>query len=74
MALVCASKLSRVVAADFDDPDFAVRHMVKDLSYARDMVGAPHALLDLVHHSFRTAAAAFGGDADYTAVAGGASE
>ncbi|MET9895152.1 NAD-binding protein [Streptomyces sp. NPDC006465] len=73
MALVCASKLSRVVAADFDDPDFAVRHMVKDLGYARDMVGTPHALLDLVHQSFRTAAATFGGDADYTAVAGGAS-
>ncbi|MFF5933300.1 NAD(P)-binding domain-containing protein [Streptomyces sp. NPDC012508] len=68
MSLVCASKLDRMVEARFDDPDFALRHMVKDLTYAHEIIPAPHHLLDLVHSSYVDALSAHGGDADYTAV------
>ncbi|ORT57219.1 NAD(P)-binding domain-containing protein [Streptomyces sp. CB03238] len=70
MAPVCASKLDRMVESRFDDPDFALRHMVKDLRYAHDVLPPPHPLLDLVHDSFTRALSAHGGDADYTAVTG----
>jgi 3-hydroxyisobutyrate dehydrogenase-like beta-hydroxyacid dehydrogenase len=68
MSLVCASKLDRMLEARFDDPDFALRHMVKDLNHAREIVPAPHPLLDLVHGSYAHALSVHGGDADYTAV------
>ncbi|GGT16030.1 NAD-binding protein [Streptomyces purpureus] len=70
MSLVCASKLDRMVEERFDDPDFALRHMIKDLGYAQEVLGPSHELLDLVHRSFAQAASVYGGDADYTAVTG----
>ncbi|MFH9690907.1 NAD(P)-binding domain-containing protein [Streptomyces sp. NPDC017413] len=68
MSLVCASKLDRMVESRFGDPDFALRHMVKDLRYARGVLPEPNPLLDLVHDSFAQALAVHGDEADYTAV------
>ncbi|MFJ9522001.1 NAD(P)-binding domain-containing protein [Kitasatospora sp. NPDC101801] len=70
MAPVCASKLDRTVAQDYSDPDFALRHLVKDLRYAHDVLGDSNELLDLVYRSFRAAEDAYGGAADFTAVTG----
>ncbi|MER6047741.1 hypothetical protein K2224_37785 (plasmid) [Streptomyces sp. BHT-5-2] len=70
MSLVCASKLDRMVEERFDDPDFALRHMVKDLRYAHDVIGDSNDLLDLVYRSYVQAESIHGGAADYTAVTG----
>ncbi|MEU5951485.1 NAD(P)-binding domain-containing protein [Streptomyces sp. NPDC047525] len=68
MSLVCTSKLDRMIEARFDSADFALRNMVKDLQYAREVIPSPNPLLDLVHASFAEAQAMHGGDADFSAV------
>ncbi|MFJ3220245.1 NAD(P)-binding domain-containing protein [Kitasatospora sp. NPDC086801] len=71
MAPVCASKLDRMLSGRYDDPDFAVQHMVKDLDQAAEVLGPSHELLALVREAFDRAAALHGPGADYTAVTGG---
>ncbi|MFJ6780861.1 NAD(P)-binding domain-containing protein [Streptomyces yangpuensis] len=68
MAPVCASKLDRMIDQKYDDPDFAIKHMVKDLRYARDVLGTSNELLNMVSQAFVAAEKIHGGSADYTAV------
>ncbi|MER6379869.1 NAD(P)-binding domain-containing protein [Streptomyces sp. NPDC001127] len=70
MSLVCNSKLGRMTAGKFDDPDFALKHMVKDLRYAHEVLGTSNDLLNLVYRAFLAAEDLHGGSADYTAVTG----
>ncbi|GGT56020.1 hypothetical protein GCM10010207_65100 [Streptomyces atratus] len=71
MAPVCASKLDRMLSGRYDDPDFAVKHMVKDLDQATEILGSSHELLALVRGTFDRAAALHGPGADYTSITGG---
>jgi 3-hydroxyisobutyrate dehydrogenase len=70
MSLVCASKLDRMTSSDFSDPDFALRHMVKDLRYSQKILG-DNDLIALVLAAFLRTQEIHGGDVDFTAVAGG---
>lgn len=70
MALVCASKMDRAMEADFDDVDFSITHMIKDLHLAQDVVPEDE-LTALVRSAFEEARSVHGPDADYTAVLGG---
>ncbi|UQW99110.1 hypothetical protein [Streptomyces sp. RerS4] len=67
MAAITASKLPRLERQDYKDPDFAVRHMVKDLEYARELLG-PLPLIDLAINAYAQAVADHGAYADFTAV------
>ncbi|MGI5451365.1 NAD(P)-binding domain-containing protein [Streptomyces sp. CA-243310] len=68
MATIAASKLSRVEAGDYDDPDFALRHMLKDLHHARDLLG-DNSLITTAIEAYDQAAHTHGPYADFTAVA-----
>lgn len=68
MALVCSSKLDRMLEEKYGDPDFALRHMVKDLRYAEAVIVEPDELFRVVHEAFVGAQERHGGSADYTAV------
>ncbi|GLV87978.1 hypothetical protein Slala03_76670 [Streptomyces lavendulae subsp. lavendulae] len=70
MSLVAASKLGRMVEQNFEDPDFALTHMVKDLRYAHSVLGEANPLVNLVYQAFLNAESTYGGTADYTAVTG----
>ncbi|MFF9011046.1 NAD(P)-binding domain-containing protein [Streptomyces goshikiensis] len=70
MSLVAASKLERMVEQDFGDPDFALKYMLKDLRYARGVLGESNSLVNLVYQTFLNARSAYGESADYTAVTG----
>lgn len=68
MATLADQKLNRIVGRAYTDPDFAVHHMLKDLRYARDLLGD----LPLVNTALEAFAAAenrHGPYADFTAVA-----
>lgn len=68
MALVSASKLDRMLDRDFTVPDFALKHMVKDLRLANVLLdGAP--LVSTLLAEYASAAEISGPDADYTAIA-----
>ncbi|MFE3866068.1 hypothetical protein ACFXPT_37480 [Streptomyces goshikiensis] len=68
MSTIAASKLPRVECQDYADPDFAARHMLKDLGHARDLLGALP-LIDLTVAAFAQAVANQGPYAVFTAVA-----
>ncbi|MFD4135261.1 NAD(P)-binding domain-containing protein [Streptomyces goshikiensis] len=68
MSTIAASKLPRMERQDYADPDFAARHMLKDLEHARDLLGALP-LIDLTANAFAQAVADHGPYADFTAVA-----
>ncbi|MEU9147275.1 NAD(P)-binding domain-containing protein [Streptomyces sp. NPDC048349] len=70
MSLVAASKLERMIDQDFGDPDFALKYMLKDLRYARGVLGESNSLVNLVYQTFLNAESIYGGSADYTAVTG----
>ncbi|MFF1560941.1 NAD(P)-binding domain-containing protein [Streptomyces sp. NPDC058279] len=73
MAQLAAAKLDRIERADYSDPDFAVRHMLKDLGLAQDLLG-DLPLISSTVAAYADAAAAHGPWADFTAVAGLAGE
>lgn len=68
MAQLAESKLDRVERADYADPDFAVRHMLKDLTLARELLG-DLPLIESTAEAYAKAAAIHGPWADFTAVA-----
>lgn len=68
MAHLAASKLDRIERADYHDPDFAVRHMLKDLALAQDLLGNLP-LVTTTAAAYEAAAAVHGPWADFTAVA-----
>lgn len=70
MSLVAASKLGRMVTQDYTDPDFALTNMVKDLRYARSVLGEGNPLVNLVYQAFLNAESTYGETVDYTAVTG----
>ncbi|WP_051830595.1 NAD(P)-binding domain-containing protein [Streptomyces novaecaesareae] len=68
MAALAAQKLHRISERSYEDPDFAVRHMIKDLDYARDLLG-DLPLLTAALDAFTEAETHHGPYADFTAVA-----
>ncbi|RJQ75877.1 NAD(P)-binding domain-containing protein [Amycolatopsis panacis] len=68
MALVCASKLDKMLPVAPDELDFALRHMRKDLGHAEAIMPRPDELFDVVRARFGEAEQRFGGEVDYTAV------
>ncbi|MGW2680897.1 NAD(P)-binding domain-containing protein [Streptomyces sp. NPDC001436] len=68
MAPLAASKLKRIEQADYGDPDFAVRHMLKDLALAQELLG-DLPLVTATAAAYAAAAAVHGPWADFTAVA-----
>ncbi|MER7673122.1 NAD(P)-binding domain-containing protein [Kitasatospora sp. NPDC096128] len=68
MAALAAQKLPRFEGRAYDDPDFAVHHMIKDLRYARDLLG-DEVLLTAALDAFTAAEQDHGPYADFTAVA-----
>lgn len=68
MALVSASKFDRMLDRDFAEPDFAVKHMVKDLRLANVLLGG-RPLVSTLLADYTSAAEIAGSDADYTAIA-----
>jgi 3-hydroxyisobutyrate dehydrogenase len=67
MSLVATSKLDRMLSEDFSDPDFALGHMIKDVTLAGDVLDTSEYLPSLLAR-YQHAADAFGLDVDYTAV------
>nr|BFD90940.1 hypothetical protein KitaXyl93_23000 [Kitasatospora sp. Xyl93] len=68
MATLAAQKLPRIQAGAYEDPDFAIRHMIKDLDYARTLLG-DLPLLTAALEAFTEAEKRHGPHADFTAVA-----
>ncbi|MFK0016257.1 NAD(P)-binding domain-containing protein [Streptomyces sp. NPDC091027] len=68
MADLAAAKLDRIERADYSDPDFAVRHMLKDVELARDLMG-DLPLLTATAAAYAAAVDLHGPWADFTAVA-----
>jgi len=64
-------KMPRMSGLDFDNPDFALRHMVKDLRYARDLaasLGVSPDLAGAAEGYYARAEAEGHGDRDFAAV------
>ncbi|MEU8542999.1 NAD(P)-binding domain-containing protein [Streptomyces sp. NPDC048717] len=68
MATLADQKLDRIVERIYTDPDFTVQHMVKDLRYARELLGGLP-LVEAVLDAFAAAESHHGSRADFTAVA-----
>ncbi|MBD0692980.1 NAD(P)-binding domain-containing protein [Streptomyces sp. CBMA123] len=68
MAALAAQKLPRFEQRAYGDPDFAVHHMIKDLRYARDLLGE-EVLLTAALDAYTAAEQHHGPYADFTAVA-----
>ncbi|GAA1944374.1 NAD(P)-binding domain-containing protein [Kitasatospora viridis] len=68
MAALADQKLHRIVSRAYEDPDFAVHHMVKDLRYARALLGDLPPLAAALD-AFVAAEELHGPYADFTAVA-----
>ncbi|GAB2699699.1 NAD(P)-binding domain-containing protein [Kitasatospora kifunensis] len=68
MATLAGQKLPRIETGAYTDPDFAVHHMVKDLVYARDLLG-DLPLVTAALEAFAAAEKRHGPYADFTAVA-----
>lgn len=70
MSQVVDSKVDRMLAQNFADPDFHVAHMIKDVRYASRLFDPVPELLDTVLGAYTAASAAYGDRADYTCVTG----
>ncbi|MFE6052645.1 NAD(P)-binding domain-containing protein [Kitasatospora sp. NPDC056446] len=68
MATLAAQKLHRITERSYEEPDFSVHHMIKDLHYARDLLG-DLPLLTAALNAFTEAESRHGPYADFTAVA-----
>ncbi|MGF1427094.1 NAD(P)-binding domain-containing protein [Kitasatospora sp. LaBMicrA B282] len=68
MATLADQKLDRITSSTYGDPDFALHHMVKDLRYARQLLGDLPPLAAVLE-AFEDAQARHGAYADFTAVA-----